>query len=401
MRRSSVLLLLSTATGFFVGGNQRQRRRLMSTSSDLLPPELRDDPKLGERLLCASVMAQQIQDDGSVTTEERYVRGAGFKSYATVIGGLDKNDACLVGRTEADDAVVVAFRGTVVNEGPTLLSDWVSNAQFHLSRVRDFPGRVHAGYYASTAGIWSPGKLRTTSFESWIRRLLFRPLAALRVEDPEVWLEDEIKRQLDASTSKKLYITGHSKGASMVVVAAALAHLNLDIGSQNLLAVPFAPANTGSRKFARGLVDLGVRLCTYENYEDILTLFPSQIVSYLTPRSDDAEELATDLLAPAADCLKALTDQEKAQRDGDDDRRYAPVGTRVVIGENGVLSSPAQSPDNERLDFIIELFRDQQDLGLLGFTHAKSCPSDDQASQARYMMAVGAFDSICGGGASS
>ena len=255
--------------------------KLAARSSDM------PDNELGISLLCASVMAQAIQPNGTLgAIDQKYIDGAGFlNGQQTVIqGGISNNDACLVGTTK--DGVVVAFRGTVTRKD-TGYSDWVSDALLYLAAVKNFPGRVHTGFYSAVANIWSENLLFRSSKILWGWQVA-RGWSRGGTQRPKVYIPDEVKKQLKASgDNTKLYVTGHSKGAGMCAIAATLFSNDKTLPTPEKV-LAFAQPNPGNTEFAAGYEKLLTnRHFTFENYGDVVTLVPHALFSYLSEESED------------------------------------------------------------------------------------------------------------------
>ena len=266
----------------------------------------KEENKRDRRLLCASVLAQSISlKDGDFGLPEeayrKYAKGAELSEGTTVVqGGLANIDACLVGTNP--DGVVVAFRGTTtpkigevqlnpcavqaIQKIPWLrglletLPDWLQDLLPVLIQkvgveVKDLPGRVHGGFYAAVAGIWSKNKLAETSaYLSWERQLASCFYTA---HEPKVWLVDAIGNHLAASKVKKIYVTGHSKGAAMAPLAAYLMSLE---GYESIEVVAFASPNPGDEEFAKAY-NCRFDQVSYENYFDLVTLVPGPLLKLL------------------------------------------------------------------------------------------------------------------------
>lgn len=144
------------------------------------------------RLLCASVSAYSIQNDGTVAHDKPYFDAIQFagEPTATVAGSVNIN-ACLVGTNT--DGVVVAFRGTLPPDSPNheqTVRDWMNDLHAELIHGGGLPGLVHEGFWNSLDSLWP-------------------------------WLLPEVQKQLGGGGgTTNLYITGHSKGAALANLAA-------------------------------------------------------------------------------------------------------------------------------------------------------------------------------------
>ncbi len=141
------------------------------------------------RLLAASACTYAIEKPGGVEKCPQFPF-VGFKDApATFQAGPDDINACLVG--DMGDGVVLAFRGTIpfdIHDIESLI-DWINDFDADPVEVDGLTGRVHDGFHESVASLWDE----------------FLPAVQERM-----------------SESKPLYVTGHSKGAGMAPIAAAL-----------------------------------------------------------------------------------------------------------------------------------------------------------------------------------
>lgn len=191
------------------------------------------------RLLCASNVADEINETGDFNLDHCYYDPVGFLAPPTIItGGVKKINGCLVG-TNAD-GVILAFRGTLIpkskNDWPAIL-DWVNDFLAAPVAVPGLPGKVHFGFYESVKAIWSP------------------MLAA-------------VKEQM--AGGKPLLITGHSKGASMATLASMMLH---EEGITAQTVTTFACPNAGDAEFAVGYKKIFAQT-TYINHLDMIPFLP-------------------------------------------------------------------------------------------------------------------------------
>jgi len=365
-------------------------RARVSPASPLRASLLPIEETLATKLLCASRMAEAIDasseaeydDDTLSGTWSKFIAGAGFHGTPTVVqGGIDNNDCCIVGRT--DEGVVVAFRGTVTRKA-TVYSDWLEDLQALLVEVKDFPGKVHAGFYTSVANIWSPGFLWATSKQLFWRRFA-KLFSLLRAKKPEVWLREEIVRQLDQCPTKEILVTGHSKGGAMAPQCAMLLKNDKDLPTPARV-VTFASPNPGDEDFATAY-DAAITQISFENYNDIVPLMPEATWEYLTEDYDD--DVATKL-SEFFDNIPTNSFISKNMAG------YKPVGTRLIVkDDSGDLVTPDQAPDAERVKFIFDALRESDDDGgYLGFAHCNEC-TNGTICQGRYMAGVKGTPCIC------
>jgi hypothetical protein len=115
------------------------------------------DRALACRLAKASEVAYYVDRPGGVTACPQYGE-VGFTDVPdTVIGGIDRIDAGLVG--SCADCVIIAFRGTLplsFDQGaPAFLQsllDWLNNAK--AAPVPGYGGMIHGGFASSLGDLW-------------------------------------------------------------------------------------------------------------------------------------------------------------------------------------------------------------------------------------------------------
>jgi hypothetical protein len=193
------------------------------------------------RLLCASVTAYGVQNDGAIAKCQPYDQAVGFTDNPIgFAAGKDKINACLVG-TNAD-GVLLAFRGTLpptsADHRQTLL-DWLSDLQAELIEVDGLPGRVHEGFWSALESLW-----------------------------PQI--TPEIKKRLNQGGGKKLFITGHSKGGGMAHLAAMRLAATEGI---NASVCTFAGPHPADEDFAAAY-DKVIAATRYEYADDIVPHLP-------------------------------------------------------------------------------------------------------------------------------
>jgi triacylglycerol lipase len=183
-----------------------------------------------------------------------------------------------------DDAMLVlAFRGT---EGK--LADWMTDLDVEL--VDGPGGKVHRGFLLALDLVW-----------------------------PDIW------RWIDERRGKRaLWITGHSLGAALAMLATARLRFDEDHPVNGLYT--FGQPRTGDRDFARNFdADFGRRTFRYVNNNDIVTRVPFRSMRYshagtfryFTETGDQADDISwqdklldrvrgriADLLEPNTDGIK-------------------------------------------------------------------------------------------------
>jgi hypothetical protein len=167
-------------------------------------------------------------------------------AYLTPAG----TNAFLVMQTDRDE-IILAFRGTI-GLGAGLLGylDWLNN--FQASRVSDeLLGNVHFGFHNALF----EGAVGDSMWES-----LWRLLLRLRAEN--------------TLAGKKLFITGHSKGGALALLAAA--RLKKEFGITATAVYTFESPRAGTVDFAQRYAELGIPTFRFENHGDIVPLMPPE-----------------------------------------------------------------------------------------------------------------------------
>jgi len=208
----------------------------------------------------------------------------------TFFDGLDAINAAIVGRIP--EGVVVAFRGTLQPFDATKpfearLRDWVQDFDGLLVEAEP-PGLVHAGFMAGLKTLWADVAAEVES--------LLKP-------------------------GDKLYLTGHSKGGAMAVLAA----MSLPFPHPQLV-VTFAAPRAGNDVFESAFSISGIVCRRYEAGDDI--------VPHLAPESRLAAFLAS-IIGPGA------------QGHGGYD--YQPVGNLSYVREDGSMISPTPDSPQDHL----------------------------------------------------
>ncbi|MEM7038775.1 MAG: lipase family protein, partial [Bacteroidota bacterium] len=192
------------------------------------------------RLLCASNGAYGVTPNG-FSERAPYFSGAGWVERPAVIrGGEFTSHAALVGRTP--DGVVVAFRGSQPPEewSASVVLDWLSDLNVAPAEVRDIPGQVHRGFWNALNLMWSE-----------IRLAIFKAM--------------------DKSESERLYITGHSKGGALALIAAARLQFRDRIPVEEV--VVFGTPKCGDATFAATL-DSALRIRAFHADGDFIPNLP-------------------------------------------------------------------------------------------------------------------------------
>ncbi len=255
------------------------------------------DPGLACKLLEASRCAYAVAEAGNLST--------GDANYSTCTDGLrdwrpidDRHDhinAVLAELTA--DSVIVAYRGTLPfsknGNSKETLKDWIQDAEAEQISEDNVDGKMHRGFHTGFSQTWDS-------------------LLAVLQE----WKE---KGELE---SKKIYVTGHSKGGAMAIIAALHLH---NQGFSPEAIYTFAAARAGNQMFVKGYDDKEITTWRYENRFDI--------VPHLPPNATDR-----DLLASLLDKIPALRSDE-----------YQSAGYLMFIDWDGHLQADSTGLSDERI----------------------------------------------------
>jgi Lipase (class 3) len=199
------------------------------------------------RLLCASVTAHSITNDGPITPQPPpYFDAAQFVDDPPVgfVEGNEAINACLVGTTI--DGVVLAFRGTLPPASPDheqTIRDWINDLDVELVRGDGLPGLVHAGFWGSLDSLWAT-------------------------------LVPEVQTRLTkGGPNSRLYVTGHSKGGAVANLAAMRFLIERGV---NATVYTYAGPHPGNEDFATAY-DQHVNSVRYEYADDIVPLLPPSL----------------------------------------------------------------------------------------------------------------------------
>lgn len=151
--------------------------------------------------------------------------------------GPDGRDAALVTRL-ATGETILSFRGTETTPSFCSVLDWVNDLHADLVAADGFQGRVHAGFLASLNDLWEG------------------VVAAL-----------EAPADKGLPWAKNLYITGHSKGGALAILA------GVRLAALKPRVVTFAAPKVGNRRFS-ALYPLCIQVAAYEGADDIVPLLP-------------------------------------------------------------------------------------------------------------------------------
>jgi hypothetical protein len=199
-------------------------------------------------MLSAAHCAYSINPQTGVYTPPAYFNDAvGWVSGPVAISsgaGDDDIDACLVGLN--GDGIVIAFRGTIppAKNWPSVL-DWFQDIFMVAPGAESpLPGKVHTGFWDAVQAIW-----------------------------PQIVpaVQDLMKTNPDA----RLYITGHSKGGAMAILAAALISFTENGPLPSPTAVyTFAAPHAGDSDFASAFPLSTIPVTPYEGFLDVVPFLP-------------------------------------------------------------------------------------------------------------------------------
>lgn len=259
-------------------------------------------PDLVCRLLAASATAYAIGQEGGIEKSPQFQFVDFVGDTPDVIqDGLDDIDACLVG--EIEEGVLVAFRGTLPVECHDIqaLLDWMNDFDADPVSVEGLPGKVHDGFQRSVLNLWDG-------------------------------MVAAIQKRLTGN--KRLLVTGHSKGAGMTPIAAALLVARGVVPADRISTlIGFAmpkPGNDDFRDYVRATFP------TLERYS-----YRNDIVPHLPPSTS-----LVDLLAALPEVGKLF----KPLKTWD----YKTVGTLNFIDWKGRIVGPSTELEIKRVAKLVQ-----------------------------------------------
>lgn len=278
-------------------------------------------PTLAGQMLCASVYAYAIQPDGSFDSSyPPYDTASGLSQPDALFAGIGELDldACLVGLNTAQNAVVVAFRGTLPpsEKSVTTALDWIDDFYAETISVPGIPGKVHAGFWDSVDKLWA--------------QLLPKVQALMK------------------NNTLPLYITGHSKGGAMASLAAMRFATSENIKPAGIFT--FASPMPGDQDFANGYLFNSIH--TRYEYQD-------DIVPHLPP-----DATLVTLLQDLPDIGKYFDFMQNWD--------YTPVGTLQFINWSDQFQGESVGLDIERVYHLLKLMAELQFGTILG-DHGADC----------------------------
>lgn len=240
------------------------------------------------------------------------VRGATHE-YAALVGLIDLT----IGGTPTT-SIVVAFEGTV----PSSPSGWVTD---FLSTPAAF-STVNVPGSSTIQGLGHSGFLN--GLKDMMNGVLF----------DKTTLQTMIASLQNSTTPYPIYITGHSKGAGMASLFAALLAADTTAGMVPAGVYTFASPMVGNADFVAGFPTT-IPVYRYENYLDIVPfLSPSpDFITTLTAAAESGSH-PTELIL----FLSAIS----ATGDANGGWGYVPVGELTFIDSSDALQSPPSATNN-------------------------------------------------------
>ena len=305
------------------------------------------DP-VGCRLIKASAYAYDINKTGPITdTALPALLGELGEGYGVASAATDSQD----GNRDAGyawhsgDELIVAFRGTLpysaddqdTSKEMTFIQDWLNDAN---ARPKADPelGSVHGGFEQAFQAVW-PGLMQQIT--AW-------------------------QKSGKLSATPKVYVTGHSKGGALAMLAAVkLKAAKLPVTTVTTFGAP----RVGGADFARRYA--GIDAIRYEDYQDLVPHVPL-----------NALELT---LAPL---LRRVIDLQGAP-EGD----FMSVGKLRYVDSDGSIVSPADAAAEDELeksrltDFGSLIFDSPQDIAD-ALVQAHGIGDMSAADQSGYYQAV-------------
>ena len=267
------------------------------------PPASRDP--VGCKLIKASAYAYDINKTGPVTDATLpALLGEQGEAYGVVSAATDSQD----GNRDAGyvwhsgDELIVAFRGTLpysaddqdTSKEMTFIQDWLNDANARPKADPDL-GTVHGGFEQAFQAVW-PGLMQ--QIKTW-------------------------QAEGKLSAAPKVYVTGHSKGGALAMLAAVkLKAAKLPVTEVTTFGAP----RVGGADFAKRYA--GIDAIRYENDQDLVPHVPL-----------NALELA---LAPL---LRRVIDIQGAPQ-GD----FTSVGKLRYVDSDGSVVSPADAAAEDDLE---------------------------------------------------
>jgi hypothetical protein len=323
-------------------------------------------PTLACRMLAAANAAYYIQGSGSFTppaagTDPIYDSVQWAATPQAIVGTPLSNqdiDACLVGTT-TDGLTIVAFRGTLLLSDPPTgeeILDWVQDVL------------LTEPYSDSTVQTWGQGVMVHPGW--W---------------DSVVNVTAGLTKVLDGiSATAPLYFTGHSKGGAMATLAAMQYRVNTAPSGPKPAVYTYASPHAGNQAFVQAFQANGLSQTRYENYIDIVPLFPP------TPAVVSSMDLELDAAHAAGKIDAIWVSVLKGLLKGVTAWNYDSAGNGYYINQNGDVVALSTLFQWEDVKGALE----RGDYSGIAAAHCRSCPATGCAGG--YMTGVCASSGLCG-----
>lgn len=268
-------------------------------------------PTLYARLACACNCAYGIDAaTGKYTPPAIYGPGVGWQQTPTPFSAQSffqnpanpRINACLVGLSV--DGIVIAMRGTLPPSWTVAsLEDWWQDIVDAEPIVAPpLQGKVHEGFWHALQTLWAG-------------------------------VAGEIRRLHQQNPGTPVYFTGHSKGAPLASIGAALLSESERIGVKEV--VTFASPHPGNGDFATHYPG-SIPVTRFENYLDLVPFLPPTNEFYQDFHQLLPAWVRTEFCSWFPSICKAL--DHASQWD------YEPLGTLHFVTANGTVVNQ-QNPD--------------------------------------------------------
>jgi triacylglycerol lipase len=211
------------------------------------------DMGLACRLMQASRCAYGVAGDSFRSDSADFADcKKGYKEFRFYEDPDEHINAVLAGLT--DNEIILAYRGTLaLRKGMSneeALKDWLQDGDALFVHEDGIDGEMHRGFLKAFTDTWDPPadiRARTTS----------KPLKDILEE----W---RARGELDG---KRIYVTGHSKGGPVAIIAAV--HLHRDHMAPAAV-YTFAGARAGNASFTQAYLSRNIPTWRFENRYDVV-----------------------------------------------------------------------------------------------------------------------------------
>lgn len=308
---------------------------------------------LGCKLLKASAYAYEVNSTGQIQPDSAIATllgesGDAYGVSSSATGQTDRDrDAVLMWLSDSE--LIIAFRGTLpfksngqqgITDHSLIIQDWLNDADFTPQPDPQL-GPVHSGFKNSFDNLW-PGI----------------------VQQIEAW---QAAGKLGPQT--KVYITGHSKGGALAMMAALKLRLN------NLLPVTevitFASPRVGGVAFAAKYNSQNIVDYRYENQDDLVPHVPL-----------DKQELQ---ILPLIEQVLGLHGQQTGDYVSVGQLRYITVGGDIISPVNAAAEA---NLDDTRMANFGSLLLKQRQEAIDTIINAHAIGDMSKSDTSRYYRAV-------------